>query len=56
MSQGDFEVMPIGTRTELTRLRNFVNALSRTPDADEAQRLLAELMLWYQDHNERHMV
>lgn len=56
MSEGNFEVMPIGTRVELTTLRNFVEMLGRAQDFDEVKHLEEELRLWYQDHNERHMV
>ena len=56
MPSNDFEVMPIGTRVELTTLRNFVEMLGRAQNFNEVKRLEEELRMWYQDHNERHMV
>lgn len=56
MPSNDFEVMPIGTRVELATLRNFVEMLGRAQDLNEVKRLEEELRLWYQGHNDRHMI
>lgn len=54
---GDFEVMPLGTRAELTRLREFASEMINIADdgvlPPEADELVQELELFFEDHNER---
>ena len=53
----DFEVHPIGTTTELKRLREFVRDLDRATDYNQVRYLLDKLEQWYtQDIEERPIV
>ena len=60
MSNGDFEVMPRGTMTELATLREFAkqmisyNSIHDMPTPHEMRQLINKLQLWYAGHNDRY--
>lgn len=60
MSEGNFEVHPVGTVEELRVLREFVKDISRAVNAsdcgDELKGMVSKINLWYVAHIDRHTV
>jgi len=56
MSEGNFEVMPIGTMTEVREMRKFANDLialaDKHPLPEEVLRKIQEMRVFYNWHNE----
>jgi hypothetical protein len=61
MSEGNFEVMPLGTAEELKVLRAFANDMiaasksDNNPTAkwDEVSPMIGQLQSWYFHHNQK---
>ena len=56
MSNGDFEVMPIGTMEEIREMRKLSNELIAAQSYEQILQIIGKIRQFYAYHNEKYPV